>query len=143
MSETTHQPIWDRCGDSTPLDRQNLVRLFAAMVGWAISLSIASQAIKREWLPEGLLLFTVAALPTLAGIVVLATYARLVSGLDELQKVLHLEALALAFGGAMFAYFGYQVFERIGAPPATFEAYTVVWMVIVFVKSIRDWRHFR
>lgn len=143
MTETTHEPIWNRCGDSTPLDRQNLVRLFAAMFGWAVCLAVVSQTIKNEWLTNGPLLWAVAALPTLAGIVALATYARLVNGLDELQKLLHLQALALAFGGAVFAYFGYHVFERIGAPHASFEAYTVVWMVIFFAKSMRDWRHFR
>ena len=57
-----------------------------------------------------------AALPTIAGGVLLAAYIRYLREIDELQRAIQLRAMALGFGGGFLAICGYVTFQPLGAP---------------------------
>ena len=46
MNEDDRQPFWVRCGDTTPRDRRNLMRVVWTLAAWAAGspLALASQA---------------------------------------------------------------------------------------------------
>lgn len=142
MNETTKEPFWERCGDTTPRDRRNMVWVVGALFFWALSFAGVQKLIEKDLLPAGPLPWLLAALPAVAGILVIVMYGRFLRDLDELQRLIQLQGIALAFGGAYFAYAGYQIFERLGAPPADMSAYVVVWSVLYSFRSYFGWRRF-
>lgn len=140
MTET-RESLLERCGDVTRRDRRNLVRVLASFAIWAVAFVAVSQLIKREIL-GGPLSWLAALLPVALGVLVLATYARFLRQTDELQRLILLEALALAAGGTFFAVCCYQVFERLGAPQADLS-HAIVAMGLLYAvgTAIGQWRY--
>lgn len=131
-----------RCAGATPRDRRNLWRVTGTFAVWGLAFSTVSQLVKRGVLTGGPLAWLAAALPVALGIVVLVTYARFLRETDELQRLIMLEALALAFGGTFFAICGYQVFERLGAPEAEMVHAVVVMGLLYALGSVLGaWRY--
>ena len=142
MNETTQEPFWRRCGDTTPLDRRNLLRVLLALGVWAVCFVGASQLIKRDLLPDGPIAWAVAALTPIASVFVLLAYARFLRQADELQRIIQLQALALGFGGTFFAVAAYSLFERLGAPVADLGDSGLVLAIFYSIGSIGGvWRY--
>lgn len=116
MTETGFTSLLARCCGTTPRDRRNLTRLLGAFLAWTVVFVGATQLIKRDLLPAGWIPWAVAAVPTIVGIYMVVQYARFLREGDELQRAIHLEALALGFAGGWFGASGYRIFERLGAP---------------------------
>jgi hypothetical protein len=106
-------------------------------------LTAGSLLIKREVLPVGAVRWTVAALPCVAAVLVLAAYARFLREADELQRLIQLEALALGFGGAFFAVMGYQLFERLGALTLDAGDLGIVMALLYSLGGLLGWRRYR
>ncbi len=126
MGEIKKEPLWARCGDTTPRDRRNLRTMLLTTAAWAVCYTGVSQLIKRELLPAGPIPWILAVLPIIAGFFVLITFARYLREADELQRIIQLRALAVGFGGTFFAVAAYRVFERLGAPAAGLDDVTLV-----------------
>ena len=63
-------------------------------------------------------------------------------GADELQRVIHLEALALGFGGGAIAVCGYRLFERLGAPSADISDAALALAIFYSIGLVRgSWRY--
>ena len=140
--EASHGPFWARCMGTTPRDRRNLRQLMWLYLTWAILFTGVSQLIKRDLLPAGAVPWVVAALPSIVGIFVLVAYGRFLREADELQRVIHLEALALGFGGGWIAICGYRIFERLGAPTADIADATVALAIFYAIGMVRgSWRY--
>lgn len=60
--------------------------------------------------------WVVAVLPALLGLLAVMSYGRYLRDADEFQRMIHLKALALGFGGGWLAVAGYRLFELLGAP---------------------------
>ncbi len=123
---TRKTPLWERCGDTTPRDWLNSKRMLWSLLAWAVSFAGLSQLIKRDLLPAGPIPWLLTAVPVIAGVLVILAYGRYLSEADELQRTIHLQALALGFGGAFFAASGYELLERLGAPKLDFSDLTLV-----------------
>ena len=144
MSEREASPgsFWARCVGNTARDRRNLKRLLWVSLAWAVLFTGGSQLIKRDLLPGGAIPWVVAALPSVVGIFVLVAYARFLREADELQRVIHLQALALGFGGGWVAVCGYRIFERVGAPTADIADATLALAVFYAIGIVRGtWRY--
>lgn len=117
METSEKRPLWVKvCGDMTDRDRQNLNRATWRLALWGLSFVGASFLIRRELVAAGPMSWLLAAVPSLVAVAVLLGYGRYLAEADELQRKIQLQALALGFGGGLFAGFGYSVFQRIGAP---------------------------
>lgn len=143
MNETNQESLWERCGDTTPHDRRNQLRLLWAVGAWAVSFAGVSQLIKRDLLPGGPFPWLLAVLPWVLGVVVLIAYGRYLREADELQRMIQLQALAFGFGGTYFALTGYRVFERLGAPAAGLNDATLLMVVLYAIAIFVGWRRYR
>ncbi|MCZ6726579.1 MAG: hypothetical protein O7A98_04405, partial [Acidobacteria bacterium] len=126
-----------------PRDRRNQSRMMWVLFAWAVCFAGVSQLIKRDLLSAGPLLWLLAALPSVAGVFALIAYGRFLREADELQRIIQLRALALGFGGTLFALAGYRVFERLGAPAAELTDVMLVMMLLYSVASLLGWRRYR
>ena len=141
-SDLNSGSILNWCGETTPLDRRNLKSMLWFLLLWAITFTGASQLLKRGILETGntatlraqVAAWTVAVLPGLAAALVIWTYARYLNQADELQRKIHLTALAFSFGITFFSIGCYQVLERAGAPAAAPGDFIFV-MAITFAAS--------
>ena len=142
MSENIRERISEKCNDTTPRDRSNLKNALLCLLGWAICFIGSTQLIKRGLLPAGPVMWLVAALPIISGIIVIVAYNRYLRETDELQRLIKLQALALGFGATFFAISGYRVLERLGLPTADISDITIFMSVIFAISSIYGWRRY-
>lgn len=72
----------------------------------------------------------------------LLAYRRFLREADGLQRRIHLEALALGFGGGWLAVAGYRLFELLGAPPVD-RGGVILVMAILYVVGLAlgRWRY--
>ena len=112
------QSFWMRCSGSTSRDRRNLRHFIWIYAAWAVFYTGGSQLIKRDLLPAGPLPWVAAVIPPVVAVFALLAYGRFLRQADELQRAIHLEALAIGFGGGFFGVCTYRLFERLGAPSA-------------------------
>ena len=143
MNETNRESLLERCGDTTPRDRRNQLRVMWALGAWALSFTGVSQLIKRDLLPGGPIPWLLAVLPCVLGVVVLFAYGRFLREADELQKIIQLQALALGFGGTYFVLTSYRVFQRLGAPTAGIDDATLLMVILYSIAIIVGWRRYR
>jgi len=110
--------LWRRLcgGDTTPRDRRNLFRFAALMVAWAAAFTGGMALIRSDVVPDGPIAWGLAALNLALAAAALLGYVRFLRQADELQRRIHLQALALGFGGGWLSVAGYRLFELLGAP---------------------------
>lgn len=134
MTENSKESMLTRCADTTSRDARNLKRMLWILMAWAVAFLAVTQGLKRGVLAtEGPMLWLAAAVPTAAGIWVISAYARYLRHADELQRVIHYQALALGFGAGWLAVSASAIFERSGAPLVGAEMIT---LAMVGVYSI-------
>ena len=104
------------CPPTTSRERRRDLRLAGACLAWAVCFVGARWLIRYGVLPGGAVPWLVAAVPTLAGGVLLAAYTRYLREIDELQRAIQLQAMALGFGGGFLSICGYVTFQPLGAP---------------------------
>lgn len=142
MTEDIKESFWTRCVGSE-VDQRNQRRLVWATLVWALALIGVSLLIKREVLSSGPMAWALAAIPLLLGVGVIAVFARYLRQADELQRLIQLEALALGFGGGLFAFLSYRVFERLGAPQLALDDATMVMVVLYVLGIFIGWKRYR
>ena len=103
------------CAPSEPKERQRDLRLAAACLGWALSF-VGARAVIRYGVLPGAVPWLVALLPAIGGLVLLTAFTRYLREIDELQRAIQLQALALGFGGGFLAICAYVTFVPLGAP---------------------------
>ena len=92
-------------------------RIFSAWaLVWALSFVGATLVLTEGWLSSPPLTWIVALAPTVAGLVLVASYVAFLRAADELLRKIHLEGLALGFGAGFLFMTGYRLLELIGAP---------------------------
>ena len=140
--EASRGALWTRCIGSTPRDRRNMSRMMGLFLVWTASFVAGTQLIKRDLLPAGPIPWVVAALPTVVGIFVVVAYSRFLREADELQRLIHLEALALGFGGGWVAVCGYRILERAGAPAVDIGDAVLALAIFYSIGIVRGaWRY--
>ncbi len=122
--------IWGTCVDMPERDVRNLRRFTGWALVWAIAFVVATWLLTSGAIASGALSFLVAAIPTCLGLVVVWAYVRYLREADELQRKIHLEALALGFGAGAVFMMGYRLFERAGAPALDMNDALVVMLVV-------------
>ena len=143
MSEVEKESLWERCAGSSPRDRANQRRIVWTTLAWAVAFVGVSWAIKHDVLAKGPLLWALAVVPAVLGFAVVFAYSRFLREADELQRLIQLNALALGFGGGLFAFYAYRVFERLGAPQVGLEDATLIMIALYVLGIILGGRRYR
>lgn len=110
--------LWKRLrgADTTPRDRRNLIRFAALMAAWTAAFMGGMALIERDVVPDGPIAWGLAGLNLTLAVAAILAYVHYLREADELQRRIHLQALALGFGGGWLAVAGYRLFELLGAP---------------------------
>jgi hypothetical protein len=103
------------CPDITPEDRANQNRFAVWALVWSIAF-VGASMILESGAVTGPAAWAVALAPTVCGVLAVWAYVVFLRRADELLRKIHLEALALGFGGGMLFMMGYRLLERAGAP---------------------------
>lgn len=132
------------CGDDmTPRDRRNMLRYVALMAAWAAAFLGGMALIERDVVAGGPIGWGLAALNLALAAAVLFAYVRYLREADELQRRIHIEALALGIGGGWLAFAGYRLFELLGAPFADRGSVVVVMAIFYMVGFVLGQRRYR
>jgi hypothetical protein len=98
---------------SSPVVRRRPGLLLAA---WLLGFFGIAGLYELELLPPGLPRYAAAALHAVLGLLTLGSYVAFLRSCDELERKIHVEALALGFGFGAVWMMAWRLFERAGAP---------------------------
>jgi len=112
------RPWWAwGCHDQmTPEDLRNHGRLNLAVLSWLAVFALAVILVRKDVVTGRPWDVLVAISPIPVSLWVLHRYRRFLAQTDELNRKIHLEAAALAFGGGIVLMFGWTLLESVGAP---------------------------
>lgn len=142
MTELNHEPL-PACPPGTLRELRRDFRLAGGCLAWAVCFAGARWLIRNGLLPDGVIPWIVAALPTAAGVGLLAAYTRYLRQIDELERAIQVQALALGFGGGFLAICGYVTFQLLGAPrvdPVSLLALMPIFYAVAIVLGRRRYR---
>ncbi|MEP7271340.1 MAG: hypothetical protein ABI882_07530 [Acidobacteriota bacterium] len=112
-------------------------------IGLILSLFVVSRLLQMEGLDTAVRLGLVA-IPVTAWIVSLLGYSRMIERLDELQKRVHLEALAFAFSGLAVAIIACEYLRKAGFITALKPDYVLAMMMILWpIGFLLAWRRYQ
>jgi len=124
-----------------PGGKMREIRVAAYCIAWGLSFVGASFVIKRE-LVSGPVAWLIAALPSIAAVALMVAYTRYLRQMDELDRLIQLQAMAWAFGGGFFAICGYMLFQRLGAPEVDGTTLTAIMPVLFAIGTlVGRWRY--
>jgi hypothetical protein len=84
----------------------------------------------------------IAALPSVAAVWMLVAYTRYLRQMDELERLIQLEAMGWGFGGGFFAICGYLLIEPLGAPAIDAATFAVILPVLFALGMLAGrWRY--
>lgn len=109
------------------------VNLFALL--WALSLFISS--LLSEYLSTNLLVIAAAFIVhTGIGISMVFAYRRFLIELDEMEKKIQLDALALSVGVTIISFSSYSILDKNGILPELSSAYLIMLMALTYIVGI-------
>jgi hypothetical protein len=117
--------------------------MFVAVIALILSVIVVSWLLERLELGPGLRLALVFA-PVAAWVFALIAYSRLIQQLDELQRRIHLEALAFAFSGLAVAMIACEYLRKAGFISTLKPDYVLMMMVILWpLGYVFAWRRYK
>ncbi len=117
--------------------------VLVAVIALILSIIVVSWLLETQELgPASRLALALA--PVAAWIFTLITYFRLIQQLDELQRRIHLEALAFAFSGLAVAIFACEYLRKAGFISMLKPDYVLMMMMILWPLGFAiAWRRYR
>ncbi len=123
--------------------RKPATRVLVAVIALILSIIVVSWLLETQELGPALRLALVLA-PVTAWIFALLAYFRLIQQLDELQRRIHLEALAIAFSGLAVAIFACEYLRKAGFISFLKPDYVLMMMLILWPLGFAiAWRRYR
>jgi len=142
MIDARQGPSSEPCVGATQRERRMDLRLAGACLAWAVCFAGARLLIKYGAV-SGASAWLVAALPSVAGVMLLAAFTRYLREIDELQRTIQLQAIALGFGGGFLAICGYVTFEPLGAPAVDPVGVLAIMPVLYAIGILIGWGRYR
>jgi len=105
--------------------------MLAAVIALILSVIVVSWLLKTQELGPALRLALVLA-PVAAWVFALISYSRMIQRLDELQRRIHLEALAFAFTGLAVAMIACEYLRKAGFITALKPDYVLMMMMVLW-----------
>ena len=113
----------------------NIVNLW--IFSWASTLAVISFLSKFAW-------YSSAALPIITGFVIntgmgiglIFAYRRFLKDLDEMERQIQLDALALSVGVTLAGFSSYSILDKAVVVPALYPAYLIVLMSFTYMAGL-------
>lgn len=117
--------------------------VLVAVIAMILSVIVVSWLLETQELGPALRLALVLAIVTV-WIFTLISYFRLIQQLDELQKRIHLEALAFAFSGLAVAIIACEYLRKAGFISALKPDYVLMMMMVLWpIGFAIAWRRYK
>ncbi|WP_299810897.1 hypothetical protein [uncultured Shewanella sp.] len=117
-------------------DLKNANRVNLLALAWALTLMISTYLSENELLGSGILLILVFSIHTLIGIAMLVAYRHFLVQLDEMERKVQLDALALSVGVAIISFSSYSILENSAIVPPLNAAYLIVLITLTYIVGI-------
>lgn len=128
--------------DRTMGGRRREIMVALSSLGWAVCFTVAMHVLRDGVVTSAPLTWLVAAVPSLAAAGLLVGYTRYLREIDELQRLIQLQAMGWAFGGGFFAICGYLLFVPLGAPEADVATLVAIMPVLFAIGTlVGAWRY--
>ncbi len=122
------------------LEMRNLVLLCAGLAAY-VALLVFSQIVLSNGIERTMIAAMISLLPMLPAIFICAVIVRTIRQMDEMQRKLQFEALAMAFAGTALITFGYGFLEGSGLPKVSmfvvWPIMAALWFIGVMIGRIR------
>jgi CDP-diglyceride synthetase len=122
------------------LEMRNLVLLCAGLAAY-VALLVFSQIVLSNGIERTMIAAIISLLPMLPAIFICAVIVRTIRQMDEMQRKLQFEALAMAFAGTALITFGYGFLEGSGLPKVSmfvvWPIMAALWFIGVMIGRIR------
>ncbi|HWA01101.1 MAG TPA: hypothetical protein VG841_12380 [Caulobacterales bacterium] len=122
-------------GKSASASSRFVRELSVAMTLYLVTLSAAALVLRMFHLPQWASVLVVLAAMAPAALM-LRAFVHLLSGMDEMQRRIQCEALAVTAGVLGFVCFGYSFLEITGVAPALPHALFLVFPVLMLVWRV-------
>lgn len=99
---------------------------------FAVTFVLSTWAIRSEWITSSLLTMALIAVNLITGTVMVLSYRRMIKELDELQRKIQLEALALSIGVAVVGGFTISLMAIAGYLDHARAAYVVSMICVTY-----------
>lgn len=116
------------------LKNANIVNLWA--VAWAASLAVISLISKYEWFSATLPITMLFVLNSGIGVGMILAYKRFLKELDEMERKIQLDALALSIGVTLVAFGGVSILEKAGMVPELEASHLIVLIALTYMAGI-------
>jgi uncharacterized membrane protein len=117
--------------------------MLVAVITMILSVIVVSWLLKTQEFGPALRL-ALALAPVAAWVFALIAYSRLIQRLDELQRRIHLEALAFAFSGLAVAMIACEYLRKAGFISALKPDYVLVMMMVLWpLGYVIAWRRYK
>ena len=115
------------------LKNANRVNLLALL--WAGTLKLSTYLTKGEQ-PNSIFILGTFSLHTLIGIAMLVSYRHFLIQLDEMERKVQLDALALSVGVTIISFSSYSILENGAIVPPLNAAYLIALMALTYMVGI-------
>ena len=103
--------------DSTPLTKENTKRLFIWSVVWVLATAVVTFGPKNLWNFNTWLTISAVLIHICLGLGMIRVFKQFLLGLDELQRKIHLDAMAISLGIGLVFGCSYEMLEDIKLIP--------------------------
>ena len=117
-------------------DLKNANRVNLWGLAWAFSLLVVTYAAKQDWLDSILLISLAFLAHTAIGITMVLTFRHMLKELDEMEKKIQLDALALSVGITIICFSSYSLLAKAEVVPSLNSAYLVMLMALTYIAGI-------
>ncbi len=111
----------------------NIVNLWAIV--WAASLALITFLSKYEWY-SGFPTIAAFTIQTGIGIGMIFAYIRFLKNLDEMERKIQLDALAISVGVTVVGFASYSILDKSGVVPDLKSSYLIAFMALVYMAAI-------
>lgn len=132
------------CGSVSERDRRNSRRYVASLIVWALSYLACTYLIAGETVTGGAAGWTIALLPSLTAAVAVGFFIRYLWNADEMQRLIELQALALAVFVGFITWPGLNLLKEMGVAVDDISEFQPMVMIMAYVAgTVLSRRQFR
>lgn len=112
----------------------NLVNLW--IFAWAVTLAVISFLSQYEWYSSLLPIIIGFVVNTGIGIGLIFSYRRFLKDLDEMERKIQLESLALSVGVTLAGFSSYSILDKADILPTLDPAYLIIIMSFTYMAGL-------
>lgn len=124
------------CTNLPKRDIKNANRVNFLALLWALSLALITFAFKKNLIESNLLIGLTFLLHTAIGIFMVLSFKHMLKELDEMEKKIQLDALALSVGTTIICFSSYSLLAKANILPPLNSAYLIMLMALTYVAGI-------